>query len=90
MLQGCATFQNCNQILGESDCDVENQQQKFSMRVFQSLLLLVPCAYFSFDRAEGCNYMCCPNEDIMEMVPGYFADYSLLCMTTAIPLVVFA
>eukprot|EP00938_MAST-03A_sp_MAST-3A-sp1_P006738 g6738.t1 len=67
-----------------------NSKSTLSMRVVQSLLLLVPCAYFSFDRAEGCNYMCCPNEDNTEMVPEYFADYSLLCMTAAIPLVVFA
>ena len=67
-----------------------NSKSTLSVRVIQSLVLLLPCAYFSFDQAEGCNYLCCPNEDDTEMVPGYFADYSLLCMTSAIPLVVFS
>jgi len=66
-----------------------NSKNSINARVCQSLVLLIPCAYFSFDKADGCNYLCCPNEDDTEMVPAYYADYSLLCMCTSIPLIVF-
>lgn len=72
-----------------------NNKRYFRTRVCQTVLPMALCLYFWVDQAGGCNYLCCKSEgtdDTMldnnddELVPEYLANYSILCLLCAMPL----